>query len=219
MIGKRFGRLVVLELDEEQTMKNKNHAKSYVCQCDCGNIKTIRKQNLKNGITTSCGCKVRENAKKSTERYIDLTGQRFGKLTVTKKKPKDPEDPNKQHNIGVWWYADCDCGEKDCIVKGSYLRAGRVLSCGCYNKEASHKKNTIDLTGQRYGKLTVIEEAKGEKRNGSIVWKCKCDCGNIAYVTSNALRTKETMSCGCLTSKNEWIIKNHLEKYDIKYIP
>lgn len=61
MIGKRFGRLIVLKLDEEQTNKNKGHAKSYVCQCDCGNVKTIRLSNLKNGSTQSCGCIVVEN--------------------------------------------------------------------------------------------------------------------------------------------------------------
>lgn len=219
MIGQRFGRLVVLRLDEEQTLKNENHAKSYVCQCDCGNVKTVRKSNLKNGQTTSCGCIVKENGHKNTNRFVDITGQRFGKLTVIGRKENDPNDPIKQRRIGAWWYCNCDCGTKDFVAKGAYLRAGRVQSCGCYNKEASHNKNMIDLTGQRYGQLTVLEEVPDIRRSGSIVWRCICDCGNEALVSANALRTGNTISCGCVSSKNEWIIKNHLQTLGIKYIP
>ena len=221
MIGKRFGRLVVLRLDEKATLKDKNHAKSYVCQCDCGNIKTIRKSNLKSG-TSSCGCIVKENGAKNKNRFIDITGQKFGKLLVTRKKENDPNDPIKQRRTGAWWYADCDCGTKDVIVKGAYLRAGRVQSCGCYNKEASHEKNMIDLTGQKYGMLTVIEEVSEtgkDRKNRGIMWKCLCECGNETIVSSNALRTGGTISCGCLSSKNEWLIRKHLNELNIRYIP
>lgn len=224
MIGRRFGRLVVLQLDKEQTEKNKGHAKSYLCQCDCGNTKTVRKSNLLNGQTTSCGCIVKENGKKRClEKVIDLVGQRFGRLLITRRKENDPNDPIKQRRYGAWWYADCDCGAKDVIVKGTYLRAGRIQSCGCYNKIASHKKNTIDLTGGKYGMLTVIHEATNQdgtpmiSPSGSSMWECICDCGNHAIVSSNALRTGDTCSCGCLSSKNEMIIKRHLEDIGIKY--
>lgn len=218
MIGKRFGRLVVLKLDEEQTLKNKDHAKSYVCQCDCGNVKTIRKSNLKSG-TSSCGCIVKENGKKRSENFIDITGDRFGKLTVLRRKENDPNDPIKQRRVGAWWYCKCDCGTEDFIAKGTYLRAGRVQSCGCFNKEASHDKNMIDLTGQKYGMLTVLEEVPEMRKSGSIVWRCRCECGNETLVSSNALRTGGTVSCGCLSSKNEWIIRRHLEELNIKFLP
>lgn len=75
MIGRRFGRLVVLKLDEKVTASNKNNAKSYVCRCDCGNTKTVRKSNLMQGNTTSCGCKVKETCKRTGEGcFIDLVG-------------------------------------------------------------------------------------------------------------------------------------------------
>ena len=105
------------------------------------------------------------------------------------------------------------------IVKGSYLRAGRVQSCGCYNKEASHDKNMINLTGQRFGMLTVLEEVHEIRKSGSIAWKCLCDCGNTTIVSSNALRMGHTVSCGCLSSKNEMKIRNYLESLDVDYIP
>ena len=169
-----------------------------------------------NGKTKSCGC-----LKKEIQRnhYIDITGQRFGKLIITKKKENDPNDIIKEHRIGAWWYADCDCGTKDIIVKGSYLRAGRVRSCGCYNSEASHDKNGINLIGQKYGMLTVIEEVPNLKKYGGLAWRCICECGNETIVPSNALRTGGTISCGCLSSKNEWLIKKHLQELEIDFVP
>ena len=54
----------------------------------------------------------------------------------------------------------------------------------------------IDLTGKRFGRLTVIERSKSENKMSK--WKCKCDCGNDTIVYRNALITGATASCGCL---------------------
>lgn len=57
-----------------------------------------------------------------------------------------------------------------------------------------------DLTGRRYGKLTVVEWAGRDKR-GIYLWKCLCDCGNYTIVKRSNLRTdkgRSTKSCGCL---------------------
>ena len=53
-----------------------------------------------------------------------------------------------------------------------------------------------DLTGQKFGKLLVLEMTP-ERRNRQVVWKCLCDCGNISYVVGQALRTGHTKTCGC----------------------
>ena len=223
IVGKRFGKLVVKKLDEERTKNDeKYHRKFYICKCDCGNTKSINVNSLKRGATKSCGCITKELQK---SKFIDITGQRFGKLVVTKKKENDPNDPIKSRKTGSWWYCDCDCGTKNFIAKGVFLRAGRVQSCGCYNKEASHEKNTVNLCGKKYGMLTVIEEIPKsdpiyeKRKNRSILWRCVCDCGNESIVSSNALRRGETVSCGCLSSRNEWLIKDHLKTLNIKFIP
>lgn len=58
----------------------------------------------------------------------------------------------------------------------------------------------IDRTGERYGKLIVLQRAEdficsfGRKL---VMWKCQCDCGNICSVSTNSLRTGATTSCGC----------------------
>ncbi len=63
-------------------------------------------------------------------------------------------------------------------------------------------KNTIDLTGQRFGNLLVLEltDLKLPKKR-SAVWKCRCDCGKICYQTSMNLKDKRSKShsCGCMS--------------------
>lgn len=61
----------------------------------------------------------------------------------------------------------------------------------------------IDLTGQKFGKLTVIGVDNKRDLNGNIYWKCKCDCGNITVVNGRSLRTGGTKSCGCY-KKDFW---------------
>lgn len=51
------------------------------------------------------------------------------------------------------------------------------------------------LVGQRFGHLTVIKDT-GKRLHRSIIWECKCDCGNIHEVTSNNLNGGQTNSCG-----------------------
>ncbi len=54
----------------------------------------------------------------------------------------------------------------------------------------------INLSGKKYGKLTVISP-NGRNTNGDVMWKCKCDCGNISIVRGRNLRSGFTTSCGC----------------------
>ena len=62
-----------------------------------------------------------------------------------------------------------------------------------------------NLTGQRFGKLTVIERADDKITSSGknyVQWKCKCDCGNIKIVYSSNLLNGTTQSCGCLRKDN-----------------
>lgn len=54
----------------------------------------------------------------------------------------------------------------------------------------------VDLTGQRFGRLVVIERA--QNASSGAAWLCQCTCGAHAIVSSNMLRTGRTKSCGCL---------------------
>lgn len=55
----------------------------------------------------------------------------------------------------------------------------------------------IDLTGKKFGKLTVISKAESDKY-GATRWLCECDCGNKKIVRGNGLKRGYVKSCGCI---------------------
>lgn len=59
-------------------------------------------------------------------------------------------------------------------------------------------QNKIDIAGQRYGRLTVLQRA--QKPSGAIRgtwWLCRCDCGELKRVNLTHLRSGRAKSCGC----------------------
>lgn len=62
------------------------------------------------------------------------------------------------------------------------------------------RKQIMDLTGQRFGKLVVIHLGKRTACN-RVRWVCQCDCGNITEVQANDLRRGAVVSCGCYSRK------------------
>lgn len=133
----------------------------------------------------------------------DLTGKKFGRLTVLKR------DQNK--NGKIYWICQCDCG-KIKSIRGTHLKSGDIQSCGCLRSE-KHLKNEI---GNRYGTLVVIDKAESEK-DGTARWKCQCDCGNIVIERGTLLRNGQVSSCGCLRSKGELKINTILNELNIEY--
>lgn len=59
----------------------------------------------------------------------------------------------------------------------------------------------IDLTGQKFNRLLVLE--KIEKQGNEWVWKCQCDCGNQCNVKGVNLRRERVKSCGCLKKESD----------------
>lgn len=68
---------------------------------------------------------------------------------------------------------------------------------------------TKDLTGQRFGKLVVLAPTEKRMDGGSVVWKCRCDCGNLAEASARRLVRGKARSCGCLSKppKKDYIGK------------
>lgn len=72
----------------------------------------------------------------------------------------------------------------------------------------------IDLTGQTFGKLTVINRADNHVRTSGrvdICWNCICECGNKCVIRGERLRNGTTKSCGC--SKSEFL-REYRKKYN-----
>lgn len=59
-----------------------------------------------------------------------------------------------------------------------------------------------DLTGRRFGRLTVIEETEVRKGN-SVVWLCECDCGTRKGISAHCLKSGRVLSCGCYNKTKE----------------
>lgn len=116
---------------------------------------------------------------------IDLTGQRFGRLTVVRL--------GEFRNHAYQWVCKCDCGNV-AEASASHLKSGHTKSCGCLRREGG--KEVRDLTGQRFGKLVALKE-DGRTKQGQAKWLCQCDCGNITSVASSSLTGGLTKSCGC----------------------
>lgn len=150
----------------------------------------------------------------------DITGQVFKRLTVL-------ELTSEKDSDNRWlWKCQCKCGKVVFQSRHKLVR-GDVKSCGCLQKEWAVKKNkmgTLDLTGQRFGMLTVIKDLGTE--GGTHYWECLCDCGKISKVSVGELRrglysdqTRHgTQSCGCLSkSVGERKVKTQLELLQINF--
>lgn len=66
----------------------------------------------------------------------------------------------------------------------------------------------IDKTGQRFGKLVVVEKCNKRTNQGNVIWLCKCDCGRSKNIISSSLRYGGTQSCGCLLGKKSKDLTN-----------
>lgn len=115
---------------------------------------------------------------------VDLTGQKFNKLTVLHRA-------ENQYGDAVRWICRCECGTET-VATTNDLRSGHKKSCGCLKRVPK----ADNLKGMRFGRLVVM------KRVGTIerrpIWRCKCDCGKKTDVRSCDLKSGNTKSCGCL---------------------
>lgn len=182
MTGMRFGILTVLEETPERQRGNV----VWKCQCDCGVIKNINGYNLRNGTSTSCGCKSNKSNRNKFRKHnkfgghnkLELKGQRFGHLTVIKELP--------ERRFGhVQWECLCDCG-KTINARSVQLTGGTTKSCGHLNRST--------LAGQQFGQLYVISELP-HRHNGNIMWLCECDCGISREVSSADLNAGRVTRC------------------------
>ena len=202
LTGKKFERLTVIS-------KAGHKGKSIVweCLCDCGNTTIVSGTHLTTGHTKSCGCL------KSVQRsnMIDLTGQRFGRLTVLE---KDKTHITSGGAFITMWKCRCDCG-KITGVSSSALRRDNTHSCGCYRDEKIAKVGFEDLTGKKYGRLTVVRFlTEEERKTRGFTWLCQCECGNFIHSHPYHLKSGHTKSCGCLRKETSREINRKYKNID-----
>ena len=208
--GQKFGKLTVLERD----MSRIGGAAYWICQCECGTIKSIRGSNLttSNHPTKSCGCLNKEKHHNNIDTTSQI-GKKYGRLTVLK---RDLEKPIG-HKKGSYWICQCECGNIISVALSS-LTKGSTKSCGCLKREFLTNSNTKDITGLQSGLLTALRRTKNKTAKNEWLWECQCECGNIIFAPTSALTSKHIQSCGCLSmSLGEYYIQKILIENNIHY--
>lgn len=131
----------------------------------------------------------------------DIVGKRFGKLTVESYVGKQLRGKTIMHIYSC----RCDCGTSAFEAGRQSLLNGGTKSCGCAHRDAGNRI-CEDLSGQRFGRWTVISRAPNRvSKSGitrSIMWNCRCDCGTEKVVGARALKTGMSLSCGCFQKEN-----------------
>lgn len=209
--GRKFGMLTPLF---PITKTNKNYAMFWLCLCDCGNLIIRSKHALANGTSESCGClNAKHRSKANDKRREDMIGKKFNKLTIVGvAEIRTMGDGSKR----TYYECLCDCGNpKPVVVRGTDIVLGKTLSCGCARTD-KETRNREDLTGKRFGKLTVTSLAY--IKNQMSYWNCICDCGAPIIEPIGMLNSGHVLSCGCLNSVGELNIKHILNQTDIEYL-
>ena len=149
-------------------------------------------------------------------RLKDLTGQKFGKLTVINRAENKINSSGRTRTM---CNCICDCGNNK-TVSSDYLKQTECPSCGCEALKNKIEKNRVNNIGEKYGRLTILDIIWDEKPSKAI---CKCDCGNNYIGIKADIVTGHTQSCGCLQSEitsisntKDWT--NYIAESGVKFI-
>lgn len=103
----------------------------------------------------------------------------------------------KRENKHTYYRVQCPVCNNIKWMRADGLKHAK--SCGCLGKAAQFKAE--DIKGQKFGRLTALEPTDKRKDNGSVIWRCRCECGNIAYKPISWLKKGGVKSCGCLSKE------------------
>ena len=134
LTGKIFGRLTVIGLDQQKSTPKRKY---WICKCECGNIKSIRKDSLItiNNPTISCGC-YNDERKRETHHYKDISGQRYGLLVAIQPCYRLSTQGK------MYWRCKCDCGSIIEVINQDLFN-GHTTSCGCNRSKGELKISQI----------------------------------------------------------------------------
>lgn len=133
----------------------------------------------------------------------DLTGRVYGRWTVLRRDEftghgKRPRDH---------YLCRCSCPKAaEKVVGAENLTSGQSRSCGCLSAEFNSATKFKDLSGQVFGRLTVLCRAPNQGRQTMFLCRCKCTGAEVT-VNANSLTRGLTTSCGCIRSEVLRVIK------------
>lgn len=166
------------------------------CQCDKRTRKIQRSYDLKNRLTTNCGC----------ERHEDLSGKTFGRWAVLK------------YTGNQMWLCKCQCKKQTVKeVKSSNLKNGKSLSCGCLQSElAAEHMRSVALSKVSDFVNKIIGDFKIKSYCGNSYWNVTCiQCGKEKVISTKKINNNPYCNCTKLKYKVGDIV-NALEiiRYD-----
>lgn len=136
-------------------------------------------------------------------KFTDLSGQRFGLLTVVK-------PTGEIRNSYIEYLCRCACGGQ-ISTTSKRLRSGDTRSCGCLRVRTAQDNVGfcaaacfVNIKGERFGRWKVLEYAGKKGRKGhrqKYYWLCRCACGYEALIDGAELRGGGSKSCGCLKAE------------------
>ena len=144
MIGRKVGLLTVLKSDD-------NRKRYFLCECECGNVKSIRKDHLVREETKSCGCKRLKTAEEVRKKNIEQKiGKKYGRLKVMRAVGR--------YRRATVYECLCDCGNTVAVVSGN-LTSGNTKSCGCFKSDINSEKVTThgESETRLYGVWTAMK--------------------------------------------------------------
>lgn len=202
--GQVFGDLTVLFRVDVDSYRN---CALWLCKCICGNEIVVRATALRSEHTKSCGCTTNKRRSDALSKELQ-PGEIFGRYTILYKEERMGQ--------GGFYRVHCVCGNEKTVHRQALVE-GKVVSCGCYQKEEKSQRQLIDLTGQQFGLLTVLSKSDYQGGDG-VYWNVRCACGNKKVVSGHALKCGRTISCGCSRrSAGELTIEHLLLENNISY--
>lgn len=140
----------------------------------------------------------------------DITGNIYGEFKVIE----------MLYNYNNTHRTYCRCiGINDEEYKEYIIRSDALLSGATqFTKGACTTGKRHDLTGKRFGMLTVLNPMETTTSGGHMIWECVCDCGNYIRTNQSNLEEGHSLSCGCRrSSKWEIFISEYLRSLNINF--
>lgn len=166
LIGKKFGKLLVIKQDEDFVEKSGRHRVAWLCRCDCGSMCSIVDSSLKRGFTKSCGCFAKENMSRVKKKYniYDLSNG-YG-IGYTSKGEEFYFDLEDYDSIKDYCWRTNKNGYLVARYKNSQLIMHRIImNCPdgkqvdhkCHNKLDNRKSNLRIVTNQQNSMNSLVQ--------------------------------------------------------------
>lgn len=203
--GRVFNNYTILRLADFRFTQNGTREIYWVAHCNiCNTESELRHNGLPSYTKNYCKNCPEEIQKDALEHMI---GKKFNRLTIQKRV--------RYEDRKVYYECLCDCGNITKVDSGN-LKNNSTTSCGCVYTNERGQKNKLNLTGQKFGYLTVKYPVEPSAQ-GKTQWFCECDCGGTKVVHTVNLRGLKTISCGCKQSTWEARTAIHLNNRNIAH--